>query len=186
MAMRPADGEPTRDGTAETEAHGVQRARQEQRQERERQLKREPYEERRLDHEVVRDRAGRDQPLEVLLDREAERGQKREEPDRRARRWTAAHALADAEQKPGKDEGESPEDDRRGVSEPGVPVLGVKAHVSLRRGRDEPVRDTVRAEPGRHHKWQRDDPGGPPFPHDRHIIPLAGPEDRDAGRRLDR
>ncbi len=151
----------------------MQAVRDKERRERERQLQRKPDEERGLGPQVMRDSAGRDEPLQVLLNSEADRWKESEEPERRARRPTAAQPLADAEHQSGQGEGEPPDEDRRRVSEVRVAAFGVKPHVLLRAGRDEPVRKTVCAEPGRDCQRQRDQPRGPPFQHEHCIIPLG-------------
>jgi hypothetical protein len=138
-----------RENAAYPEADCMQGVRKKQRDYRERQLEREPNEERGLEHKVGWNSPRSDQTLEVLLDGEADRRQERKKAQRRRRRPTASEALTDPEHQPCQDEGERPDDDRRGVSEVRVAALGVKPHVVLRAGRDEPVGEAVRAKPGR-------------------------------------
>src|SRR5918996_1036627 len=97
VAERPAEGEPAGQGAAEPEAEGVEGACEQQRCNGERQLQRQADEEGGLDHQVERNRAGPRQPFGVLLDREGERGQQREEENGRTCGSIAAHALADAQ-----------------------------------------------------------------------------------------
>jgi hypothetical protein len=78
-ADRLPDYEFARKNAAQPEAECMQGMRKKQRDDRERQLKREPDEERGLEHEVVWNSPSSDQTLEVLLDSEADRGQERKE-----------------------------------------------------------------------------------------------------------
>jgi hypothetical protein len=149
------DYESARRGTAEAKAKSAQGVREEQRHERERQLQRQSDEEGGLGYQVVRDAAGSDEPLEVLLDREAGRRQKSEEPNRRLRWPTVAQALADAEDHPGNDERDAPDEERRLVAEIRVPGFGVNPHVPLPAGRHKPIRETVSAKPRSDYQRQR-------------------------------
>ena len=149
----------------------LQGVRKEQRREGERQLKGQPDEEGRLEHEVGRNAA---------RSRSGARGAPgpRSRPGARARRGAAAGATAGGRgARPrrraaaGEHERQPPDEERRRVAEVRVAALRMEPHVVLAGGRDEPIGEAVCAKPGRHCQRQRDHPRGPPSPHNAHIIP---------------
>jgi hypothetical protein len=133
-------GERAGDGAAEPEAEGAQGIRDEERREGEGKLQSEPDQEGGLGHQVVRNSTGRGEPLEMLLDREAQRRQEREQRPRGARWSPAPKPLADAQQQAGEDEREPPDHDRRGIAEVRVAAVAVEAEVVLRAGGGRPGR----------------------------------------------
>lgn len=169
---RSPEGKRSRQRTADPEANDSQRVRHEQRGDGEWQLKREPDQEGGLEHQVVRDSAGPEQPLEMFLKSEADRRQEHEETHRRGRWSTSSQALADAEQQTGHEERQTPECERRRVPEIPVTANGVEPHVSRPSGGDEPVSETVRGQPGCNRQRQRDQPRGPVSRHNPYMIAL--------------
>lgn len=146
-AKRFQEPEPGRQHAAEGEAAGLQSVCEEQRREGERQLKRKPDEEGRLERDVGRQPAGPDKALEVLLDGETDRRHEREEVQRRRRGALAAEAVPDADQHTGDHERQSPDEDRRRVAEVRMPTLRMHPHLVLARRRYEPVGEAVCAKP---------------------------------------
>ena len=102
----------------------VQRVREAERRDRERELEREPDEKGRFQHEVIGDRAVLDEPLDMLDDGEPEHGHQREQPHRGPRAQAIAYPRRDAREQPGGDEHEPARDEERLELEVAVTGLG--------------------------------------------------------------